>query len=32
MSSYKEICPSCSRPEGVPLMWGDPDQETWEAA
>ncbi|HEY0845176.1 MAG TPA: hypothetical protein VGE12_07400 [Noviherbaspirillum sp.] len=24
-------CPSCGKVSGVPLVWGEPDRETWEA-
>lgn len=25
MSTIKNVCPSCGKPEGVPLVWGDLD-------
>lgn len=28
----KAICPHCGERAGVPLIWGDPDQKTREAA
>jgi hypothetical protein len=28
----KERCPSCGQVEGVPLVWGDPDEQTRKAA
>jgi len=27
----KERCPSCGELEGLPLVWGDPDEETQQA-
>lgn len=24
-------CPSCGEMDGVPLVWGEPDKDTWEA-
>jgi hypothetical protein len=28
----KLACPSCGLPEGVPLLWGDPDKAAWGAS
>lgn len=27
----KETCPCCGENEGVPLVWGSPSKEQWEA-
>ena len=32
MKNAKLLCPSCGQLAGIPLVWGDADQETWEAS
>jgi len=31
MKTMKEACPFCGASEGVPLVWGSPTKEQWEA-
>lgn len=32
MHTEKIQCPACGKKEGVPLVWGDPDEATWKAS